>query len=101
MLHGTPPWNAKHRIVTIYECQADDFEKNADDKVLVGWLLTVKHHLSSTNSQMSLQGNMNSGAKKWIIQLRIFDSIQEMPITITFSSLQMPQHLANASASSC
>ena len=63
-LHGAPPWNAKHHIVTIYECEADDFEKNADDKVLVGWLLTVKHHSSSINLQMHLQGNMNSCAKR-------------------------------------
>lgn len=35
-LHSAPPWNAKHRIVTVYKCEADDFEKNADDKVLMG-----------------------------------------------------------------
>ena len=96
MLHDIPSWNARHCIITIYECEADDFEKNADDKVLVG-LLAVKHHSSSTNLQMHLQGTRTQVQKR-IIQLRIIDSIQEMPIMIVSSSLQMLQHLANASA---
>ena len=43
-------------VVSLFDCEAADHDKNSDDKMLVGVLLDIKHHSSSTTRTMRTCG---------------------------------------------
>lgn len=53
--NGAPAWKNRWKIVTIGECEEENFAAESEDTVLVGCLIAIKHY-STSNGGNSLRG---------------------------------------------
>jgi hypothetical protein len=49
------PWNLDWRIVTVKQASATDFDDRLENTVLLGILLSIKHHSSSNDSSLTVR----------------------------------------------
>ena len=54
-ISGAPPQKLQWTVISVHECEEDDFDDISDDKVLVGILIALKHHSSSGNSSVRVR----------------------------------------------
>ena len=89
--HADVPRVTHFGVASLFDCEAADYNKNSDDKMLVGVLLNIKHHSSSATWTMHTYGTC-CGRDAGNLQSRFCGAqgISNCDRILTFGDVQSP-----------
>ena len=53
--NGAPPIDNRWSLVSVHQCEEEDYDVNSEDKILVGLLVSIKHCATSTSNNLKLR----------------------------------------------
>lgn len=71
--NGAPPLDDQWRAISVHECEREDYDEQAEDKILICVLITMKHSSTSSSKNIKLRyggaaQNSNSKGSKFFSQ---------------------------------